>query len=84
LKSVPACCSTPFTNRFLVQLVAWKLHVHGEQVHYVPAQDGTVMLRARNALHAPAEPAPGALADRPDRRLAARTALWRIEKACGA
>ena len=31
-------CGTPFTNKFLVQLVAWKLHVHGEQVLLDPAR----------------------------------------------
>jgi hypothetical protein len=76
-------CGTPFTNRYLVQLVAWKLQVHGQQVLLRP-EGPAVMLRARHALHARAEPAESALAGRPSRRLAARTSHWRIETACGA
>ena len=41
-------------------------------------------MRARHALMARAAPPEDALAGRPTRRLAARTALWRIETACGA
>ena len=74
----------PFTNKFLVQLVAWKLHVHGEQVLLDPARGGTVMLRARHALLARAEPPLDSLAGRPTHRFGTRTALWRIETACGA
>jgi len=76
-------CGTPFTNRFLVQLVAWKLQIHGQQVLLQP-EGPAVMLRARPALPARAEPAESALAGRASRRLAARTSHWRIETACGA
>ena len=76
-------CGKPFTNRYLVQLVAWKLHVHGEQVLLDPA-GRSVMLRARHALFARAEPPEDSLARDPSRRLAAKTSHWRIETACGA
>jgi hypothetical protein len=78
-------CGAPFTNKYLVQLVAWKLHVHGEQVLLEPpARGGAVMLRARHALMARAEPPLDSLQDRPTHRFGARTALWRVETACGA
>jgi hypothetical protein len=78
-------CGAPFTNKFLVQLVAWKLHVHGEQVLLRPAvRGGSVMLRARHALRARAEPPLSSLEGRPRHRFGTRTALWRIETACGA
>jgi hypothetical protein len=76
-------CGAPFTNKFLVQLVAWKLDVHGRQVLLEPPPGAAVLMRARHALMARAEPPEDALAGRPTRRLAARTALWRIETACG-
>jgi hypothetical protein len=76
-------CGNPFTNKYLVQLVAWKLHVHGEQVLLQP-EGRSVMLRARHALMARAEPPENALAGDPSRKLAARTSHWRIETACGA
>jgi hypothetical protein len=75
-------CGRPFTNRYLVQLVAWKLHVHGEQVLLQP-EGRSVMLRARHALLARAEPPEDSLASAPSRRLAAKTSHWRIETACG-
>ena len=65
-------CGNPFTNKYLVQLVAWKLHVHGEQVLLQP-EGRSVMLRARHALLARAEPPADALAGDPSRKLAART-----------
>jgi uncharacterized membrane protein len=77
-------CGMPFTNKFLVQLVAWKLHVHGKQVLLDPAGGGAVMLRARHALGARAEPPLDSLVGRPTHRFGTRTALWRIETACGA
>jgi hypothetical protein len=78
-------CGAPFTNKFLVQLVAWKLHVHGDQVLLEPApQGGSVMMRARHALGARPEPPLGSLQGAPGHRFGARTALWRIETACGA
>jgi hypothetical protein len=73
-------CGVPYTNKYLVQLVAWKLDIHGREVLLQP-EGPSVMLRARHALGARAEPAEGSL---PGGRLAARTALWRIETACGA
>jgi hypothetical protein len=78
-------CGTPFTNKFLVPLVAWKLHVHGERVLLRPAhRGGSVMLRARHALLAHAEPPLSSLQGLPRYRFGTRTALWRIETACGA
>jgi hypothetical protein len=77
-------CGAPYTNKYLVQLVAWKLHVHGEQVLLEPDEDGAVMLRARHALGVRPEPALGTLDGRPGHRLGTRTAHWRIETACGA
>jgi hypothetical protein len=78
-------CGAPFTNKFLVQLVAWKLHVHGDQVLLEPAaRGGSVMLRARHALMARAEPPLSSLQGKPLHRFGTRTALWRIETACGA
>jgi hypothetical protein len=77
-------CGAPFTNKFLVPLVAWKLHVHGEQVLVEPAKGGSVMLRARHSLLARAEPPLESLQGRPTHRFGTRTALWRIETACGA
>jgi hypothetical protein len=76
-------CGTPFTNRYLVQLVAWKLHVHGKQVLLQP-EGRSVMLRARHALMARAEPPQNSLEGSRTRRLAAKTSHWRIETACGA
>jgi hypothetical protein len=77
-------CGAPFTNKFLVQLVAWKLHVHGEQVLLQPAPGGSVMLLARHALRARPEPPRDSLVGVPNHRFGTRSALWRIETACGA
>jgi hypothetical protein len=77
-------CGIPYTNKYLVQLVAWKLHVHGEQVLLEPDPGGAVMLRARHALGVTPEPALGTLDGRPGHRFGTRTAHWWIETACGA
>lgn len=77
-------CGSPYTNRYLVQLVAWKLQVHGEEVLLEPAPGGSVMLRARHAIAARADPAGSALEGRPSHRFGTRTKHWRIETACGA
>jgi hypothetical protein len=75
-------CGRPFTNDFLVPLVAWTMHLHLDQV-VVVREGSSVMLRARQSLADRADPPADALANAPNRRVAADTGLWRIETACG-
>ncbi len=78
-------CGTPFTNKFLVQLVAWKLQVHGQQVRLEPApRGGSVMMQARHSITARPEPAIDSLEGAPGHRFGTRTSHWRVETACGA
>jgi len=77
-------CGTPFTNEFLVQLLAWKLKVHGERIELEPSAGGNVMFAARDWLGGRVDPPLDALEGRRDRELAAKTAHWRVETACGA
>jgi 4-amino-4-deoxy-L-arabinose transferase-like glycosyltransferase len=75
-------CGTPYTNEFLVPLVAWNLGIHGREVGLEPERRA-VMFQAAHVLGGKVDPPPDSLAGRPDRRLAARTEHWRVEFACG-
>jgi hypothetical protein len=76
-------CGRPYTNEFLVPLVAWNLEVHASQIGLEP-EDRAVMLQAPHVLGGKPDPETSSLDGRPDRRTAARTPYWRIDVACRA
>jgi hypothetical protein len=71
-------CGDPYTNPFFVQLVAWELGVHGNEVDYRP-RPPAVVLRARTKRGGKYRPGPRMEGERP----VARTGFWQIGARCG-
>jgi hypothetical protein len=71
-------CGEVFTNRFFVQLAAWELGLHGNEVHYWPDGPPAVLLRAPTR---PGEPVRPSTRVRGERQLAV-TGFWRVAGAC--
>jgi hypothetical protein len=71
-------CGDVFTNRFFVQLAAWELGLHGNEVDYWPDDAPAVLLRARSRRGGTYRPRTRVPGERP----LARTSFWRVAGAC--